>query len=103
MVIAVDFDGTLFQNEYPNICEPNWKVINWCKQKQAEGNKLILWTCRHDKDLEDAIEACKQVGIIFDKINSNLEEKIAKYSNDSRKIGADIYIDDKALHPNDIV
>ena len=44
MIIAVDFDNTLFRTCYPSICEPNWTVINWCKEQQDIGNILILWT-----------------------------------------------------------
>ena len=81
-----------------------WAVINWCKRMKEEGNQLILWTCRGGQDLVNALEACNQVGLQFDEVNCNLEEKIARHDgNDSRKVGADIYLDDKALRPEDIV
>lgn len=103
MIIAVDFDGTLFENKYPDIGEPKWNVINWCKAKREAGGKLILWTCRDGQDLANALEACTNVGLFFDKVNSNLDEKIEWHNNDSRKIGADIYIDDKAIRPEEII
>ena len=45
-IIAVDFDGTLCENRYPEIGKPNEKVINYLIKRQKEGDKLILWTCR---------------------------------------------------------
>ena len=102
MIIAVDFDGTLFENKYPDIGEPKWNVINYCKQSQAEGNKLVLWTCRTDADLAIAIEACQKVGLVFDSVNANIEERAEAYGGDSRKVSADLYIDDKCVRPEEL-
>lgn len=102
MVIAVDFDNTLFNTDYPNILEPKWDIINWCKLQQTQGNTLILWTCREGKHLQDAIDACKQVGLVFDYVNENDPKRVELFGNDCRKIGADIYVDDLSLHPRSI-
>mgnify|MGYP003331093497 CR=1 FL=1 len=66
---------------------------------KADGHKLILWTCRELESLDIAISWCKEQGIIFDAINENIdkEEKIKGFGYNSRKIYADIYLDDKAL------
>ena len=101
-IIAVDFDGTLFTEEYPNIGKPKWRVINWCKERQAKGDILILWTCREGEYLREAIETCKEVGLVFDFVNENVPSRIKRCGNDCRKIGADIYLDDKAVHPKEI-
>ena len=45
LVFAIDFDGTLCTDAYPEIGEPKQASINFCNSK-AEGHKLILWTCR---------------------------------------------------------
>ena len=45
-VVAVDFDGTLFENKWPEIGEPNTALIEYLKKRQEQGDKLILWTCR---------------------------------------------------------
>ena len=99
MVIAVDFDGTLFEENFPEVGEPKWEVINYVKKLQIEGNTLILWTCRVGKYLQKAVDMCENVGLKFDYINQNVPERNEEYKNDSRKIGADYYIDDKSINP----
>ena len=96
-VVAVDFDNTLFVTDYPRILEPILPVIDFCKMLQEQGWVLILWTCREGKDLTDAISVCKMVGLTFDYVNENEPERIKAFGNDSRKIGADLYIDDRAF------
>lgn len=44
--IAIDFDGILCQNAYPDIGDPNWDTIHQALKEQSNGAKLILWTCR---------------------------------------------------------
>lgn len=102
-IIAVDFDGTLFTDEYPEVGYPVWKVINYCKEQQEKGAILILWTCRNGKDLQEAIEQCRYVGLTFDYVNENTKENLSRYGEvDNRKIYADEYIDDKAKSLRDI-
>ena len=96
MIIAVDFDGTLCIQNYPNIGEANTELINALIVRKQAGDKLILWTCREETLLENAVAWCKQQGLEFDAVNDNLEEIKVKYQHNSRKITADIYIDDKA-------
>jgi len=103
MIIAVDFDGTLFKIDFPNIGEPIWETINWVKKQKENGNTLILWTCRENDYLKQALEACKSVGLEFDHINENTSELNELYGNDSRKVGADLYLDDKGLHPDSLI
>lgn len=100
-VAAIDFDGTLFtENRFPEVGDPIYQNIKYVKNMRDNGVQLILWTNREGKLLEDAVEACKSVGIEFDAINENLHWRIDLYGNDCRKIGADIYFDDKALDLN---
>ena len=97
MIYAIDFDGTLCINEYPNIGQPIYKTIIFCKERKAEGHKLILWTCRSGKYLDEAVAWCKEQGLTFDAVNENLPEMIELFDNDCRKVFADYYIDDKNL------
>ena len=87
--IAIDFDGCLCSNMYPDIGAPYWNVIYAAIQEQIAGAKLILWTC------QTAVDACSRWGLQFDAVNKNLPERIAYYGNDCRKIGADEYWDDR--------
>lgn len=90
MIIAVDFDGTLCNYKNPGIGEPKLKVIEKVKEL-ANDNFLILWSCRRGKALKEAVKWCKQYGLFFNAINKN-----APGIKSSRKIYADLYIDDKA-------
>lgn len=96
-IIAVDFDGTLCEDMYPFIGSPNFQLIDKLKQMQKAGDKLILWTCRVGKLLDDAVRWCKEEhGLIFDAVNENLPELTAMYGGDTRKIFADKYMDDRS-------
>ena len=101
MVYAVDFDGTLCVNAYPDIGAPRSEIINFIKRRQADGDKIILWTCRSGSTLEDAVAWCSGHGLVFDAVNDNLEENIACHNNNSRKVCADYYIDDRNFYVDD--
>lgn len=95
-IYAIDFDGTLCENKWPEIGVPNTQLIEFLKAEQEKGNKLILWTCRVDEKLSDAIRWSAEQGLIFDAVNENLPESKAKFGGDPRKIFAHVYIDDRA-------
>lgn len=96
-IIAVDFDGTLCTNKYPDIGEPNKNLIAYLKKRQSNGDKLILWTSRNEDQTRQAVEWCKAQGLTFDAVNENLPEIIEAFGGDSRKIFANEYIDDRNL------
>lgn len=98
-VIAVDFDGTLCSDRYPAIGIENIALIETLKSLRNNGCKLILWTCRKSIYLDAAIHWCQDFELEFDAINENLPEYIELFGGDSRKIYADVYIDDKAVYP----
>ena len=93
MIYAVDFDGTLAETDYPRIIAPKIDMINALKMLSTLDNTIILNTCRHGEELNEAVAWCKEQGLIFDYINENAPEMIEKYG-DCRKIYADFYIDD---------
>ena len=100
-VIAVDFDGTLERGgDYPVPGAPNDELICMLKDARESGAKLILYTCREGRALAIALQWCSEHDLIFDAINENLPERVELYGNDCRKIGADMYIDDKARTPD---
>lgn len=94
-IIAVDFDGTLCENKWPEIGEANKELIAYLKERRAAGDKLILWTCRVGEILQNAVDWSKKQGLIFDAVNENLPEVLEWMGGDSRKIFADEYIDDR--------
>lgn len=97
MILAIDFDGTIAQTQYPHIEKANERLIDFLKVWQETGNIVILNTCRHDDDLMDACSYLyDNYNFIFDYVNENVPELIEKYG-DTRKIAADIYVDDKNM------
>ena len=96
-VIAVDFDGCLCESKWPDIGEARQSVINELLRQQAEGAKLILWTCREGHQLQAAVMWCLNRGIRFDAVNDNLEENKEQFGNNSRKVFANEYWDDKSV------
>ena len=103
MIIAVDFDGTLCENNYPGIGAPKLDVINTIKKMQAEGHEFILWTCRVDDLLNDALKFLENHDLHFSKINQDSDFFLDKYEGRPRKIGADFYVDDRAISPDSFV
>jgi len=99
-VIAIDFDGCLCENDWPDVGDPHWSVIHDALEAKASGAKLILWTCRDGEDLKVAIEACKSWGLEFDAVNDNLPELKKLWENNPRKIAAKEYWDDRAVLKN---
>lgn len=84
-IIAVDFDGTLCENRWPEIGEPNEDLITYLKERQKNGDKIILWTCRVGDMLKDAVEWASQ------------SEIVEAFGSDTRKVFANEYIDDRAF------
>lgn len=94
--IAVDFDGTIVDNNYPDIGKPKLFAFETLKTLQRNDCQLILWTYRSGKTLEEAIDFCREKGIEFYAVNNSYPEET--YSEEiSRKINVDIFIDDKNL------
>ena len=99
-IYAVDFDGTLCEYAWPGIGAMNYKLIRTLIALRAKGDKVILWTCRVGDKLDEAVEWCKARGLEFDAINENLPEIVEEFGCDSRKIFANVYIDDRAVDPD---
>lgn len=96
MIIAVDFDGTIVEHEYPKIGAPIPFAIETLLKLQQEGHQLILWSVREGDLLNEAVEYCKSKGLRFYAANKNYpEETIENIS--SRKLNAELFIDDRNL------
>jgi hydroxymethylpyrimidine pyrophosphatase-like HAD family hydrolase len=96
LIIAIDFDGTIVEHRYPFIGRIRPFAFETMEELQIKGHRLILWTHRTGQKLEEAIKFCKNHGIEFYAVNKNYPEETWD-NNDSRKILADIYIDDRNL------
>ena len=92
MKIAVEFDGTIVENSYPDIGKelPFAAFILICLIKH--GHKLILYTHRTGQELEAALRWCTEQGIEFWAINKSSPEETI-HNNNLRKIDADLFID----------
>lgn len=96
MIIAIDFDGTIVEHRYPAIGPQRTFAFEALKALQRKGHRLILWTHRSGEYLDLAVEYCRENGLEFYAVNRNYPEE--KWDQlDSRKILADLYIDDRNL------
>jgi len=103
-VYAIDFDGTLSLGKYPtcgpqnkDMCDVVKKILSIPVKKRNIW--LVLWTSRNGKELKDALDWLKEQGIVFDSINSK-PNNISLFSDNTRKLSADLYVDDKAITPD---
>lgn len=96
LIIAVDFDGTIVEDNYPKIGRPKLFAFETLKRLQKDGHRLILWTYRCDLRLEEAVNFCKENGLTFYAVNKSFPEEQFDYSK-SRKIYADLFIDDRNI------
>lgn len=96
MIIAVDFDGTIVEHAYPEIGREMLFAFATLKALELKGHRLILWTFREGKELNDAVEFCRKYGLQFYAVNESYPGETAT-ENGRRKINADIFIDDRNL------
>ena len=98
MVIAIDFDGTIVEHRYPNIGEEKPFAIETLKMLIRDHHQLILWSVREGKLLEEAEQWCRERGVEFYAVNRDYPEEDPRYNQHfSRKLKADIFIDDRNL------
>lgn len=95
MKIAVDFDGTIVEHRYPQIGEEKLFAFETLKQLQKLGHLLILWSFRHGKELDEAVEFCRKRGLEFYAVNKSYPEEEFEPDAVSRKIDAEVFIDDR--------
>ena len=97
MTIAVDFDGTIVEHRYPRIGGEIPFAIDTLKLLQQEKHRLILWSVREGTLLEEAVEWCKARGLEFYAVNKDYPEEQKSHQGFSRKLKADLFIDDRNL------
>lgn len=95
-IMAVDFDGTLVTDKFPDIGEERKQFCDTIRKLQKLGVKSILWTSRTGSALREAIVWCAEHDLYFDTVNENLPEVIELVGGvDTRKVYADVYFDDR--------
>jgi hypothetical protein len=98
LVIAVDFDGTIVEHRYPSIGREIPFAIDTLKKLSSERHKLILWSVREGKLLDEAVAFCRERGLEFYAVNRDYPEEEKNLNNHfSRKLKADVFIDDRNL------
>ena len=98
MLIAVDFDGTIVTHKYPAIGEELPFATDTLKMLRQDGHRLILWSVREGRLLDEAVEWCRERGVEFYAINHDYpEETTDNNPHFSRKLKVDLFIDDRNL------
>ncbi len=97
MTIAVDFDGTIVEDKYPQIGKERPFAVATLKQLMKDGHYLILWTVRKGEKLDDAVKWCEDRGIRFFAVNKDYADDELDQLHHSRKIKADLFIDDRSV------
>lgn len=97
MIIAIDFDGTIVENNFPHIGQLMPGAKETIQKLFDEGHYIIIWTSRGNEQLRDAVNFLLHNQIPFHCINDNNPDNTAKYSSNSRKVYAHCYIDDRNL------
>lgn len=96
--IAVDFDGTIVEDRYPDIGEERPFATDTLRMLIKERHRLILWSVREGERLQEAVDWCHERGVDFWAVNRDYpEEEIDKNNHFSRKIKADYFIDDRGI------
>ena len=93
-VIAVDFDGTCVEHNYPAIGMDVEGAVDVLRTLNKHGHRIILNTMRSGQRLEAAVRWFRDRKIELWAVNRNPEQD---QWTSSPKVYADIYIDDSAL------
>ena len=106
-VIAVDFDGTCVDFQFPNVGKDIPGAVDVLKKLVLAGYKIVLWTCREDhptninkRYLTEAVKWFEDNGIKLHGVNQlPFEDDIFKqdWGFSSRKLHAAVYVDDKNI------
>ncbi len=90
--IAVDFDGTVVTHEYPDVGSPIPGALIVLRDLVTAGHEIVLWTCRANWELKDAMKYMADAGVEVVFANKDPDP-----STGSPKIVFDLCIDDRNL------
>ncbi len=97
MIIAVDFDGTIVCDCYPEIGKERTFAIETLKALIHEGHQLILWSVREGPLLQEAVEWCRERGVEFYAVNEDYPGQAKDDKFYTRKLKVDLFIDDRNI------
>jgi len=95
--ISIDYDDTIVYQDFPNTGTIKPNAVEVINRLYDEGHHILIWTCRSYENVKTAKRYLIECGVRFHLINENLPSNIEKYGGDTRKMSADIYIDDRQL------
>ena len=96
MTIAVDFDGTIVEHQYPDIGRERPFATETLRMLIKERHQLILWSVREGDLLQEAVDWCRERGVEFYAVNKDYPEEERENNNHfSRKLKVDMWIDDR--------
>ena len=93
-IIAVDFDGTCVEHEYPAIGMEVEGAVDVLRALNKRGHRIILNTMRSGEKLDAAVKWFRDRKVELWAVNRNPEQE--EWTS-SPKVYADLYIDDSAL------
>ena len=93
-IIAVDFDGTCVEHNYPAIGMEVEGAVEVLRALNKRGHRIILNTMRSGEKLDAAVKWLSDRKIELWSVNRNPEQQ--EWTS-SPKVYADLYIDDSAL------
>jgi hypothetical protein len=93
-IVAIDFDGTIVDHRFPEVGAPVPLALQSIRALIAMRWRVILWTMRSGKHLDDAVEFLKRHGIEPWAVNANPTQS---GWTSSPKAYAHYYVDDAAL------
>ena len=95
MIIAIDFDGTIVEHDYPRIGIANPGAREVMRDLVNKGHQIILFTMRSGDKLQEAVNYIQnELFIPLYGVNENPTQKEWTLSP---KAYAHVYIDDAAL------
>ena len=99
MTIAVDFDGTIVEHKYPEIGKERPFAIETLKMLIKDHHRLIMWSVREGRLLDEAVDWCRERGVEFYAVNKDYPEEDGTNNNNhfSRKLKVDLFIDDRQI------
>lgn len=96
-IIAFDFDGTLFVEDWPRVGKPITEMHWLIKQLHQKGFIIVINTARASNTHDDAKRALNEHNIEYDLFNENPKYRTDVYGDNPRKIAADVFIDDRNI------